>query len=460
MSTNKISRREFLYTGVAAAAGAALVACQPQTIVIETEREVTKVVEQKVEKEVTRIVSKERKAVTAMFWDAVVPGYREEPLRKWDDTQDEYFFDYQWSPQYYDKLMIMVAGGMPPDLFILQTSWLPEFWKNKSLLDLQGYVDRDNYALDDFPKIAVDAYKWKGGFYGLPDNITGWCIYYNQRMFDEAGVGYYPTNKWNDEKWTTDDFLAACEKIQQRDSSGKVTHYGYDLSLGWLVLGIWMNLFGGSYVDDPLSPSECTLHEKGAIDAIQFLADLRWKYEYAPRPEAMAEMGSNEMVQNERLAMAIGGGWGFKSWAKYDFPWDIAHFPKGPVRRNNYTFYYPLCVGKDSDVPDGAWSLLKYYEDVAIKEIIQMGSLQGTRLSDMRDIFVTDPEPPESREVLADSVEVFGWLDPRLTNWNEIWNTIKAELDYVWIGEKSAEEACNAAKEAADPLVAAGRIEG
>ena len=51
MSTRKISRREFLYTGVAATAGAALVACgQPQTIVVETEKEVTVVVE--TEKEV------------------------------------------------------------------------------------------------------------------------------------------------------------------------------------------------------------------------------------------------------------------------------------------------------------------------------------------------------------------------------------------------------------------------
>jgi peptide/nickel transport system substrate-binding protein len=80
MSNNKVSRREFLYLGAAAAAGAALVACQPQTIVVEKEKEVTKVVTEEkvvketvevakevtkvVEKEVTKVVEKE-KVVTA-----------------------------------------------------------------------------------------------------------------------------------------------------------------------------------------------------------------------------------------------------------------------------------------------------------------------------------------------------------------------------------------------------------
>jgi peptide/nickel transport system substrate-binding protein len=74
MDRHKISRREFLYAGAAAAAGTALAACQPQTIIVETEKEVTKVVEKEVEKvvketvvvekevekEVTKVVEKEK----------------------------------------------------------------------------------------------------------------------------------------------------------------------------------------------------------------------------------------------------------------------------------------------------------------------------------------------------------------------------------------------------------------
>jgi hypothetical protein len=57
MSSQKISRREFLHVGAAAAAATALAACQPKTVIVEVEKEkvVTQVVE--VEKEVTKIVA-------------------------------------------------------------------------------------------------------------------------------------------------------------------------------------------------------------------------------------------------------------------------------------------------------------------------------------------------------------------------------------------------------------------
>jgi peptide/nickel transport system substrate-binding protein len=61
--TDKLDRRAFLRLSAMAAAGAAAVACQPQTVVVketvEVEKEVTTVVEKEVEKEVTKVVEKE-----------------------------------------------------------------------------------------------------------------------------------------------------------------------------------------------------------------------------------------------------------------------------------------------------------------------------------------------------------------------------------------------------------------
>jgi peptide/nickel transport system substrate-binding protein len=59
MSQEKISRRQFLYTGAAASAGIALAACQPQTVIVEKEKVVKETVEVEVEKEVTKVVEKE-----------------------------------------------------------------------------------------------------------------------------------------------------------------------------------------------------------------------------------------------------------------------------------------------------------------------------------------------------------------------------------------------------------------
>jgi peptide/nickel transport system substrate-binding protein len=53
MSTQQLTRREFLQAAAMTAAGAAIVACQPQTVVVEVEKEVTKVVEKEKIVEVT-----------------------------------------------------------------------------------------------------------------------------------------------------------------------------------------------------------------------------------------------------------------------------------------------------------------------------------------------------------------------------------------------------------------------
>jgi hypothetical protein len=63
MMADKIGRRQFLRVSAMAAAGATVVACQPQTVIVketvEVEKQVTTVVEKEVEKEVTKVVEKE-----------------------------------------------------------------------------------------------------------------------------------------------------------------------------------------------------------------------------------------------------------------------------------------------------------------------------------------------------------------------------------------------------------------
>ena len=69
MSSHKITRREFLQVGAMTAAGTVLIACQPQTVIVEETVEiekivketveVTKVVKETVEVETTKVVEKE-----------------------------------------------------------------------------------------------------------------------------------------------------------------------------------------------------------------------------------------------------------------------------------------------------------------------------------------------------------------------------------------------------------------
>jgi len=89
MEKHKLTRRGFLRLAAMSAAGTAIVACQPQTVVVketvEVEKEVTKIVEK--EKEVTKIVEKEKEVTKVVEKEKVVtptPGTeaRQAPMLK------------------------------------------------------------------------------------------------------------------------------------------------------------------------------------------------------------------------------------------------------------------------------------------------------------------------------------------------------------------------------------------
>ena len=401
----------------------------------------------------------EPEEVTAMFWDGPpLIGIREEALDPFDEVNPQCKLNFLGvSDGYNDKLLTMIAGGAPPDLFIIRIDELPTYLEKDLLLDLKPFIERDNYDTSQFPDLAVQNYTYKGGIYGLPDNVCSMAIFYNVAMFDEEGL-VYPTAQWDDDTWTLDAFMDTCEKLTKRDANGKVTQYAYYYNTWGEMPWVWVRIFGGQLVDNPFEPTEITLTTPEAVGGLQFLQDLVYKYEYMPTPDVTSQMGVNDLLLTKRLAMVENGSWFFPVIRDADFEVDVGHYPKGPGGRHNYVFYFPLVIPKASKSPDCAWELLKYFNGPAMEKIIRDGGLQGTTFAAQEKWFLTDPFPPKSKQVFTDSVKHFVAPDPVLTNWLEIKHIINAEMDYLWTNQKTAKEVAENIKQQVDPMIAEGRI--
>ncbi|MCY3977739.1 MAG: sugar ABC transporter substrate-binding protein, partial [Chloroflexi bacterium] len=357
---------------------------------------------------------------------------------------------------YNDKLLTMLAANEAPDVFIIRIGQLPEFLSKDLLVDLKPYIDTDDYDLSQFPDLAIEAYSHEGGIYGVPDNVATIALFYNQDMFEEAGA-MPPTAQWDDEGWTVNDFFSSCEKLTKRDGN-RTTQYAYDVSSWDLIWQIWVRIFGGQVVDDPFFPTECVLNEAPAVEALQFYADLRWEHGFAPRPDAMAEFGTDTLMQTGRLAMFQSGSWSFPNYRNVDFNVALGHFPTGKGGRANYVFYYPLVVPKTTEVPECAWNLLKFFNGPAMETIIKEGGLQGTTFEAQEKWFVTDPLPPANKQVMVDAARHFVAPDPVLTNWGEITNIMQSELDLLFIGEeRDAKVVMDKIVEQVNPMILEGQ---
>src|SRR5262249_28194852 len=135
---------------------------------------------------------------------------------------------------YDTKLLADIAAGTLPDIFVSADIWTKPFFDDGLTADLKPFMDKTGPKIEDFDEkfIALAQYDGKVGF--LPRAADVVVLYYNKRLFDEAGVAY-PT-----EDWTLDDMTAASEKLTKKAADGTVTQYGYPASYEWWA--IWVPL--------------------------------------------------------------------------------------------------------------------------------------------------------------------------------------------------------------------------
>lgn len=355
---------------------------------------------------------------------------------------------------YFDKLQTLIASDSAPDMFIIQDAWQPFFLTRKLLLNLDPLVKRDKYDLADFPKGAIEAYRYQGGLYGLPDNITSIGFFVNLDLFKQAGASPPPTQP-NDKSWTFDTFLQRMQQITARKTDPPV--FGVGPSLGTIGMLAWLRSNGGELLNKDRTGS--ALDTANAQEALQFLADLRHKYHVAPTPADLQGTNLNSLFEQGRLAIWEGcvcqvGR--FRNSAQFD--WDAGFRPAGKGGLVDHLYAYPQVLFGGTKNPEAAWAALKWFEDEGMKVLTSEGHLQGTKMNaHQRAIFLDPKKKPDHAEVWITSVERFGRTPPATTNWAEVDAALSKELSPLWNGQRTAREAVQAIKQTVDPLVNAGR---
>ena len=176
----QVSRRQFLHGFGMAAAGAALAACQPKTVIVEKPVEVTKIVKEtvmvegepvevtkvvkevvketvEVEKVVEKLVTPvpgERIRVTWYAWgNPMSPGRYDDYEKAFDNYGLDVILETILTPsgeEYYIKLRAAVAAGTGPDCCSLWGEFLGKFIQENVLRDLMPYAEADNINFDDY----------------------------------------------------------------------------------------------------------------------------------------------------------------------------------------------------------------------------------------------------------------------------------------------------------------------
>lgn len=114
---------------------------------------------------------------------------------------------------YEEDLRNAFASSNPPDIFELQNMMIPKYQYL-----IEPLPDTDATLIDQYFDVVADDAVIDKKVYGLPYSVDSLVLYYNKRLFSEAGITNPPR--------TWDDFDAAIQKLTKIDATGRFIQSG------------------------------------------------------------------------------------------------------------------------------------------------------------------------------------------------------------------------------------------
>ncbi len=341
--------------------------------------------------------------------------------------------------EYITKVLTQFSGNMAPDVMAVNAEQVAAFTERSILLNLTPFAQDDaGLNLKEFYPEAVDRYTVDGMLVAVPRDIAPVAVvYYNKKMFDEAKLPYPKDD------WTRTEFLATAQKLVKKDAAGKTVQWGFLDE--WASWDVWVLANSAKIVDDVKKPTRCMLDDPLALEAIQFRADLMYKYKVMPSPfgtTAMGGLGNSDYFINGSVAMFFSGIWKTPRFRQIkDFEWDTVEFPKGIKGKHGFPMSAAgYAVVKTCKNPQLAYELVKYLSGEVGQKYMAATGLTQPAMKTLADspVFL-DGQAPKSKKFLLDAVKdgTFRAMDSRADEWI---NIIGSAMDKVWSGDKRADE--------------------
>jgi multiple sugar transport system substrate-binding protein len=271
-------------------------------------------------------------------------------------------------PGVMQQLSTFCAGGKCPDVLMAWDLTYSELAGRGVLLDLSTMLARDPaFAAQlqaDGIKALYDTFTFNGGQYVLPEQWSGNYLFYNQRLFAEAGVPPPPAT-W-EHPWTFAEFLDATRGLTKRNGSGRVTQWGFvNTFLSYYSAGLFAMNNGVPWATPRWNPRHFNFDNDAFIEAVQFYADLTNKYRVAPNGSEQQSMSTTDLFSAGQAAIALGGHWRYQTFIRAeDLDFNVTPLPIGPRRQRptacSNIGATGLAIAASSQRKEQAWEFVKF----------------------------------------------------------------------------------------------------
>lgn len=189
-----------------------------------------------------------------------------------------------------NKYKTVAQAGLAPDIFRSEIAWTPDLASMGYLMALDTFLSEDD--LKDYIPQSLAYNRYRDHIWGIPQVTDCLALLYNKEKLAEA-----PDN------------LEAFVTIAKELTNPQKDEYGffYRGDPYWYIPFIWA--FGGDMID--AKDLSIKIADQPAVEALQFLIDLRDKHEVVPSVMDFANDYDNQQIgfKAGKYAMIINGPW-------------------------------------------------------------------------------------------------------------------------------------------------------
>jgi multiple sugar transport system substrate-binding protein len=303
-----------------------------------------------------------------------------------DITVKQVTFPYA---DYQTRVIAANLSGQGPDVMQLFYGWVDKFVTGGLIQPLPtDAFPHDAIEKDFFP--IVSAMKRGEDYYGLPTAVRSLALFYNKKLFTEAGLD--PANPPK----TLDEFVAAGEKIAKHDASGNLTVAGSTLDMGGQDHQWWREVLVRQFGGEPYTDNDqkVTYNSEAGIKALQFYTSLQLE-------KKIGQVGFMDEGQaafrGGKAGMTIDGTFRLGSFRTIkDFEWGVTELPANAEGvRSNYASYFANAISAktEGEELEASKKFLAYISSPAAMDIWlkTVGELPARREAALTQANLADP---------------------------------------------------------------------
>ena len=212
------------------------------------------------------------------------------------------------------QLVAAIAAGDAPDVAVLNAPFIMEVAARGALESLNDVISRTGFDLSQFYEYTIVNMTFEDRIWGLPSGVDTRMLYFNKRLFEEAGLDpNSPPRTW-------EQLLDYSERLTIVEPNGELSQIGFIPNFGnsWLYLFMLQN--GGQMVSD--DGRTVTLNTPQVVEALEFMVrgyDLLGGAELvnAYVTAFAAQGGANHPLLTGEVAMIIDGNWAIGTYARF-----------------------------------------------------------------------------------------------------------------------------------------------